>query len=216
MPGAERAALTDGHVQELARAILERPQYKNFRIESYELWSLLGDRWRALMDWLLQLHESDPGSYWLLVGCLALICLALVLHIAWTVRRALQSVPRPLPREQHRAEQDFAGEASVLAGRGEHLEAAHRLLLASLRSLAQRRLIPLRPEDGNHAVCQRLRASSLPVALRGQLIALILETDRAWFGSRAGAAEAPADLYVRWSRAYAQLSALCVHEVGAP
>jgi hypothetical protein len=139
---------------------------------------------------------------------LGAICLALVLHIVWTVRSALRSAPPPAASEAHVQEHDFAREARALAGQGQHLEAAHRLLLASLRGLAQRRLIPLRPEDGNHAVCRQLSASGLPAALRGRLIALILETERAWYGAGEGPAHTPAALYERWDAAYAQLSAL--------
>lgn len=208
MPGAESSPLPPERVRELAHAILERPQYKNFRPESYDLFALIAEKWRALMDWLLGLREADERLYWLLVCGLGVICLALVLHVVWTVRSALRSAPPSAASDVHVQEHDFAREARALAGRGQHLEAAHRLLLASLRGLAQRRLIPLRPEDGNHAVCRQLSASGLPAALRGRLIALILETERAWYGAGEGPAHTPASLYERWDTAYAQLSAL--------
>lgn len=195
-------------MRELVHAILERPQYKNFRSESYDPFALIAEKWRALMDWLLGLQETDAQLYWLLVWGLGAICLALVLHIAWTVSAALRSLPPPDAAEAQVQEHDFAREARALAGQGQHLEAAHRLLLASLRGLAQRRLIPLRPEDGNHAVCRQLAASGLPAALRGQLIELILETERAWFGAGQGPVHTPASLYERWDAAYARLSAL--------
>jgi hypothetical protein len=208
LPGAERPELADGRVRELARAILERPEYKNFRLETYDPLALIAEKWRALMDWLITLHDVDPRLYWMLVFGLAAVCLLLVLHIVWTVRIALRSAPPSVAPEQRVQEQNFAGEARALARRGQHLEAAHRLLLASLRGLAQRRLIPLRPEDGNHAVCRQLAASGLPEALRGQLVDLILETERAWFGAGEGAAQAAASLYQRWDDAYGELSAL--------
>jgi hypothetical protein len=208
LPGADRPELADGRVRELVRAILERPEYKNFRPETYDPFAVFAEKWRALMDWLLALHELDPRLYWMLVFGLAVLCLLLVAHIVWTVRVALRSAPPPLAPEQRVEEHNFAGEARALAQRGQHLEAAHRLLLASLRGLAQRRLIPLRPEDGNHAVCRQLATSGLPQALRGQLVELILETERAWFGAGEGAAQAAAALYQRWDAAYAQLSAL--------
>jgi hypothetical protein len=208
LPGADPSALSDARVRELAHAILERPQYKNFRPESYDLFALVAEKWRALMDWLFGLREADAQLYWLLLCGLGAICLALVLHIVWTVRSALRSVPPPAASDVRVREHDFAREARMFADRGQHLEAAHRLLLASLRGLAQRRLIPLRPEDGNHAVCRQLSASGLPAALRGRLTELILETERAWYGAGEGPMHTPASLYQRWDAAYAQLSAL--------
>jgi hypothetical protein len=203
-----RPELADARVRELAHAILERPEYKNFRLESYDWLAIIAAKWRALMEWLGHLHETDTRTYWLLLCGLGVVCIALVLHIVWTLRAALRSVPPPLAADRRAQEQDFAGDARALAERGQHLEAAHRLLLASLRGLARRRVIPLRPEDGNHAVCQQLVRSGLPAALREQLVALILETERAWFGAAPGTEPAPVALYQRWDAAYAQLSAL--------
>lgn len=207
MPGAERPELADARVRELARAILERPEYKNFRLETHDVVAFALEKLRALMAWLQQLHAGDPRVYWAVLVGLGAVCLALVLHIAWTLRAALRSAPPPVAPEARAQELDFAREARALAARGQHLEAAHRLLLASLRGLAQRRLIPLRPEDGNHAVCRLLATSRVPAELRGEMIALIVETERAWYGAGEGARRTPASLYQRWDSAYAQLAA---------
>lgn len=202
---------SEEQVNALAREILERPRYKNFRPDSFDLLRIFGEKWRASMTWLLELHDASPQTYWLLVSALSAACLLLVAHILWTLRAALRAPPPPPPAELRAEESDFARQARTLAARGEPLEAAHRLLLASLRVLAQRRHIPLSPGDGNRAVCRQLAASRLPESLRAQLIALIGETERAWFGA-SGAKPGPsalgagADLYRRWHEAYARLA----------
>ncbi len=191
----------------LVRTILERPRYKNFRPESHDLAGLIGEKWRELMNWLLQLRDTDPKLYWALLLGLCALCALLIAHMVWTLRAALRALPTAPPAEAQTESSDFAQEARDLAKRGEHLQAAHQLWLASLRILAQRRHIPLSPEDGNRAVCRQLAASQLPRALREQLIELITETEQAWFGYPQAQAEG-APLYRRWDQAYAQLALL--------
>ena len=102
-------------------------------------------------------------------------------------------------------------EARELAKRDRYLEAAHLLLLANLRTLAENRHIALHPDDGNHAVCRKLTASGLPAALRDQLIVLIEQTEQAWFGGQRENDDS-ADwamgqaLYRRWHTVIEQLS----------
>jgi hypothetical protein len=209
-PSATEEPLSDPHVRALARAILERPRYKNFQPWRYDPWPWLSDLWRAAMSWIEHLHTQNRTLYWVLLIALCALCGLMFVHIAATLREALRTRP-PTPRaEAVVGKLDFARDARALASAGRHLEAAHYLLLASLRVLAEGRHIPLHPEDGNRAVCRQLIVSELPATLRNQLIELILETEQAWFGGTAIVADSVEHvgptLYRRWAEVSTLLS----------
>ena len=96
---------------------------------------------------------------------------------------------------------DFAREARQLAEEGRYLEAAHQLFLASLQRVVQARMIELQPNHTNRVIRTALESSSIPSALRVELVELVRTTDRAWFRNRADDPE----LYARWAEAYGQL-----------
>ncbi len=98
---------------------------------------------------------------------------------------------------------DLAREAESLAAGGRYLDAAHRLMLASFRTLAERSLIELRPDRSNRWIRSALRGSPLAQGLAVEIDALVERTERRWFGNRA---EDP-EIYARWRSAYEQLSA---------
>lgn len=197
----------DSEIDLLARAILARDRYRAFRPESFDVPRMLGQLLRDVLSFLVELYSQNPALYWLLVIVLGVICALLLTHMVLTLARALRASPSLPPEQAEREPQDFAREAEQLAARGEHLEAAHRLLLACLRVLAQGKHIPLSPEDGNGVVCRQLARSALPAQLRQQLIELILQTERAWFGDLLPARAAAPELYLRWRTAHAQLRA---------
>jgi len=186
-------------IRALAAEILQRPEYAAARDQA-ELLDYL--RWfLELLDRFHALRLSAPGIYWLIVGALLLALVLLVAHISWSISRALRDSAavekgiRPAPPA------DFLGDARRLAADGHHLEAAHRLLLATLQHSARAGLIELRPEDTNRRLRGRLDGAPLPGELRRELLALMVETERLWFGDRRGD---PA-LYDRWSAAYVGL-----------
>jgi len=199
------ATPSDEQIAKLASAILARDRYRTFRPESYDLLKWLRNALGAFFDFIADLYVNNPALYWLLVAVLGAICALLLTHMVWTLSTAMRASTAVAPLQQASAELDFVAEAQRLAARGEHLEAAHRLLLASLRALARARHIPLHPEDGNGTVCRQLAASKLPGTLRDQLIQLIVQTEHAWFGDVAAGDDAAAGLYRRWRAAHAAL-----------
>lgn len=201
-PPPELATIGDTAARDLAREILARPEYAQYRAQT--------DDWlHKILAWLAHLFELLPALYYtapllycaLLLGLIVLVSLVLV-HMVRSVRLALRS-PDPPPTAAGRFDRDFAAEARVLAAEGQDLEASHRLLLGCLVQAARAGVIELKPDDGNHAVCDKLRRSQLPSDLSARLVALIEETDAIWFGGRP---ERP-QLYTDWSATYAQLRA---------
>ena len=198
---AELATVSDLELRARAAEILARPEYARFRTIPAELLRELLDLFGDWLAWVTQLHERSPLLYFgLLFGLIALIAV-LSTHLVWSLRAALR-MPPPEPEPPARGERDFVAEARALAQSGDYLEASHRLLLASLAHAARSRLFELHPDDGNQAVCRKLRAAALEPGLKQRWSALIARTDALWFGSRAQNAE----LYAEWRGVYAELT----------
>lgn len=201
-PPPELASIDDAAARHLAAEILARPEYAQHRDQSAqylrELFAWLG----RLFDLLPDLYYSSPELYWLVLIGLAAVLVLLTVHMVRIVRSALRAPELP-PSASAKSERDFPAEARALAAQGAYLEASHRLLLGSLAQAARAGVIELKPDDGNRAVCDKIRRSQLPAELSAQLVALIQETDATWFGGRAQRA----DLYQAWSATYAQLRA---------
>ncbi len=208
MPGPGAVAPSDERVAEVARVILDDPRYENFRPENFDVWRSALKRLFALLTWLTELRDTNPALYWLTLVVLLAACAALTAHVVGALRESLSGRPPP-PEEVLTAPQhDFVREAGQLALHGEYIEAAHRVLLSTLRLLAQRKHIPLQAEDGNRAICDKLAASKLEPRLRDQLIALITQTERVWFGAESSlpSPDVSQALYERWLEAHLQLT----------
>ena len=198
---AELATIDDPAVRARAAEILARPEYARFRTISAEWLRKLLDLFNDWITWISALHARSPGLYFvLLFGLLALTAL-LITHLVWSLRAAMRSPVKPAGPEPV-SERDFAAEARALAERGEFLEASHRLLLASLAHAARSRLVELKPDDGNRAICGKLQTAALDPAIRQRWVELIAHTDALWFGAR-GQNE---QLYAAWRNVYAELT----------
>ena len=90
----------------------------------------------------------------------------------------------------------------MLAASGRFLEAAHNLMIASFRTLAERSVIDLRPDRSNRWIRRALRDSQLNGNLVGEIDSLVMRTERLWFGDR----ENTPDIYSQWKAAFDQLS----------
>jgi hypothetical protein len=128
----------------------------------------------------------------------------LIVHLIWTLWVALSAPEPPAQRPwEESSRRDLAGEAEALAADGRYLEAAHRLMLASFRALAERSVIELRPDRPNRWIRSALRGSSLAGSLALEVGALIEQTEELWFGNRRND---PA-IYARWRCAFERLCA---------
>jgi hypothetical protein len=195
--------VSDSAVRELAQEILARPEYASARPSSTEtqLLSIL----HRFFDWLGSLgtlRVTTPALYWLMIVGLFLILAIMVAHIVWTISAALRA-PEPPTRSAFGAKlRDHVAEAELLAASGSYLEAAHSLMIASFRTLAERSVIDLRPDRSNRWIRRALRDSKLNENLVREIDRLVTRTERHWFGDRENS---PA-IYSDWKSAFDQVS----------
>ena len=191
------AAPTDEQVRSAAIEILRRDPYARWRhadaaaaiLEAIRRW--LG----GLNDWLLTLSLRQPALYWLLIGGLLLVAALLLVHVVWSVRVAL-SLPAPAaPRRAAGGGPSLFAEAEALAAQGRHLEAAHRLQLATIEVLLTRRLIALSRFEPNRVLRSRLEGAALREPDRRALVALVDRLETRWFRDRTNDAALYGDWY---------------------
>jgi hypothetical protein len=198
---AELATIDDAGVRARAGEVLARPEYARYRTMSAEWLRKLLELLHDWIAWLAELRERSPALYFiLLIGLLAVSAL-LITHVLWSLRAAMR-MPAPQTGARPPGERDFAAEAQALAERGDYLEASHRLLLASLAHAARSRLVELQPDDGNGAICRKLRSAALEPSIKQRWIELIAHTDALWFGAR----EQNEQLYAAWRNVYGELT----------
>jgi hypothetical protein len=195
--------IPDSRVRDLAHEILARPEYAAARPLPVENWfySMLV----RLIAWLQNLGTlriTAPGLYWVILVGLFVVLAVLVAHIAWSISAALRA-PEPQERTASGGERrDPAAEAELLAASGNFLEAAHNLMIASFRTLAERSVIDLRPDRSNRWIRRALHDSQLNGTLVGEIDSLVARTERQWFGDR----ENSPDIYSQWRSAFDRLS----------
>ena len=197
---------SDAELRELARRVLEREEFAQYRtIVTDAQLELL--RWlQELLDRIRLLHADSPPLYWALVLGLSVVSLALIAHVVWTIRVAIRaSAERAGPDVHAHTAPDYRAQAAALARDGHFLDAARLLQLASVQRLVERGHLALRRHEPNRVLRARIAdALTLPAALRGDLRARIGELERSWFRERAERAE----LYEDWQRVPAQIDRL--------
>lgn len=202
--------MSDAAVRELAGKILARPEYAGATGAHSKVESWLYRFFHWVLQWfsgLEVMRDSSPILYWLIVLAIAAVSVALIAHVTWTIWIAMTA---PEPASPGRASSaslpDLAREAEALAASGRYLDAAHRLMLASFRTLAERSVIELRPDRSNRWIRAALRGSALAENLATEIDALVERTERRWFGDRARDRTNDPEIYARWRSAFEQLS----------
>jgi hypothetical protein len=194
--------ISDGRVRDLAHEILARPEYAGLHPSTLESWLVqVIDR---IIDWLTSLgglRVSAPGLFWTIFTGLLLILALMVAQIVAAISAALRA-PEPRTSTPIRPLRDPVAEAEQQAAAGDFLEAAHNLMLATFRTLAERSVIELRPDRSNRWIRRALRESKLNDNLIREIDGLVARTERHWFGDR----ENSPDIYSRWKSAFDQLS----------
>lgn len=195
--------MTDQSVRDLAHHILERREFVDaMHAERTQRWM------QMISDWLNQftaLRLRSPIVYWLvIVGAFAL-AIALIVNLVQSLSAALRA---PDPAAQSRPGQaavpDLSEQAEALARDGRYLEAAHGLMIACFRTMAERSLIELRPDRSNRWIRSALRSSSLGEAFVAEIDRLISRTEQRWFGDRRD----DPDVYLQWRSAFERLLAV--------
>ena len=195
------AHLSDEKVRQLADEVLAREHFARWRgIEQDWLRAIL--EWLArYLGWMDELWDASPLLYWLIVAGLIALILLLLAHVVWSIRVALAQPEAPTSKSQAPASPRFAEQAEALAHEGRFIEAAHRLLLASIQLLVQRGAIELERHDANRTLRRRVAKSSLPAEQRAEFLRLLEELERRWFRDRVP----DPDLYRAWEALHARL-----------
>lgn len=134
------------------RAVLDSvfaaPDYR--WVERPETYALLRRWMRALQQWLLDVRESHPALFRLLLAALILLVLAIFLHAAWiflqTVRAAGSAGPGMTMAPAVRRDRVwYRSEADRLAGLGRYAEAMQYDFLALVLALDAASLVRFHP-----------------------------------------------------------------------
>jgi len=114
----------------------------------------LKDLFEGVLDWLDALHVAHPVAYYLVLGAMTTVLVAIFAHLAYVIWRAVRSKGRP----------DSAGAAAPVPNRDAawHLDEARRLGSAGryAEALAHRFIALVLELDGRRAV--QFRASKTP------------------------------------------------------
>ncbi len=192
---------SDEHVRELMDEVLAQPRFARWREIDVEAFERFLQWFADYLTWTATLEADSPLLYWLFLGSLFCVALALLAHIAWSVRTALAFEGPADPVTQGAAAPRWAEEADQLARSGRFLEGSHRLLLGSIDVLVRRGDINLARSDANRVLRERVRRSALPKPVSARFLGLLDRFEQRWFRDRVE----DADLYEAWRDLHAQL-----------
>lgn len=171
------------------RAVLDSvfaaPEYR--WVERPETYALLRRWLRIAQQWLLDMRETHPALFKLLLAGLVLLVIAIFLHAAWvflqTVRGAGRAGPGALaPLPVRRDQAWYRGEADRLAGLGRYAEAMQYDFLALILALDAAALVRFHPSK---TPGEYTREARLSPEGRNQLRALVRDLYGYVFARRA-------------------------------
>ena len=169
----------------LLDSVFAAPEYR--WVERPETHALLRRWLRAAQQWLLDVRETHPALFRLLLAGLVLLVIAIFLHAAWvflqTVRAAGSAGPdAAMPAAARRDQAWYRSEADRLAGLERYAEAMQYDFLALVLSLDAASLVRFHPSKTPGEYTREARLS--PEA-RAQLRALVRDLYGYVFARRA-------------------------------
>ena len=169
----------------LLDSVFAAPEYR--WVERPETHALLRRWLRAAQQWLLDVRETHPALFRLLLAGLVLLVIAIFLHAAWvflqTVRAAGSAGPgAAMPAAARRDQAWYRGEADRLAGLERYAEAMQYDFLALVLSLDAASVVRFHPSKTPGEYTREARLS--PEA-RAQLRALVRDLYGYVFARRA-------------------------------
>lgn len=192
----------DTALRELAREILERPEYRRFRSLDADLMRRFAEVLSDFLGWMQALSVAAPLLYWTLLLGLLLVAMLLLTHVVISLRSALakrgRAPERPAPQPGPR----FAEEAEALAREGRFLEAARRLQLACIEVLLGRGVLELRRFEANRTLRRRIASAPLPPEQRREFTSLLERLETRFFRDRTDDRE----LFLAWSALHARIA----------
>lgn len=187
--GASASLPDEAVLRDKVREVLSRPDFHTDRAADETPWvlELLLTALQWLFDslrWLFNLTEGLPEFLrWVVVAVLVVVMVALLVHIFYTLFRALGGDRRePLAVADSQSPLTTASEwerrADDAAARGEWIAAVRHLFRACLARLEERERRPFRRGTTNRAHLRRYRSADF----RESLEVLVVTIERKWYG----------------------------------
>jgi hypothetical protein len=107
--------------------------------------------WSALRHWLVGLEQSQPMLYWVIVGVLVALLVAILVHAVWVMAQTLRAAGAPAeaggggPTPEVRGAAWYRREAQRLARDGRYPEAMQADFLGLVLELDQRGVLRFHP-----------------------------------------------------------------------
>lgn len=166
-------------------SVFAAPEYR--WVERPETYALLRRWLRVAQQWLLDVRETHPALFKLLLAGLVLLVLAIFFHAAWvflqTVRAAGSAGPGAFAAAAPRRDQAwYRGEADRLAGLGRYAEAMQYDFLALVLALDAASLVRFHPSKTPGEYTREARLAPEP---RNQFRALVRDLYGYVFARRA-------------------------------
>ena len=187
------------------RAVFTAREYQWTRTGRSSTWAWLMEWFRRALEWLERLRLSFPIHYYILLGILTLVLIAILVHLTWVVRRSLRpSVRLDSPVVMTGPIRDAAwhlAEARRLSAAGRFAEALAHRFLAAVLDLDARRVLQFHPSK---TPAEYAREARLDDAGRSELADLVASLYRHLFGG------APCDA-AEWQRFDALAGGIGMH-----
>jgi hypothetical protein len=187
------------------RAVFAAREYQWTRTGRSSTWAWLMEWLRRGLEWLERLRLTFPIHYYVLLGILTLVLIAILVHLTWVVRRSLRpSVRLGAPAVTTGPIRDAAwhlAEALRLSAAGRFAEALAHRFLAAVLDLDARRVLQFHPSK---TPAEYAREARLDDVGRSELAGLVASLYRHVFGG------APCDA-AEWQRFDTRAAGIGMH-----
>lgn len=165
------------------REVFRAPEYE-WDVPRHPLQFLI-DLWERSYSWLRALEADHPGAYYVLIGTLSAVLIAILVHFGYLMSRALRSKAAArespamvVPSELYGPDW-YIVEARRLAGRGLYAAALSHRFRALVLQLDRRRVVRFHPSK---TPAEYALEAELGEALRRELADLVMDLYRHLFG----------------------------------
>jgi hypothetical protein len=187
------------------RAVFSAREYHWTRTGSSSTWAWLMERLQRAVEWLEHLRIVFPVHYYILLSVMALVLVAILVHIAWVVRRSFRPrVGDASPAVMTGPVRDAAwhlAESVRLGAAGRFAEALAHRFLAAVLDLDARRVLQFHPSK---TPAEYAREARLDEFGRSELADLVASLYRHVFGG------VPCDA-AEWRRFHERAAGIGLH-----
>lgn len=178
-------------VRVVVRQVLAAREYDWSRPPRESLWSKVFDLLGIVVAWLDRLHAEHPASYYIVIGAMAAMLAAILVHFGFLLWRSFRPVAgealgtAPVPVDIRDAEWHLA-EAVRLSQSGRYAEALGHRFVALVLGLERRHSVRFNPSK---TPAEYAREAQVDPIGRDELMGLVETLYRHLFGGRPCTAE---------------------------